>query len=390
MAIARNTILDDLETKIRDQLNQQDLGKAQELLEKMVSIDSEHPATLFARGLISFMTGDFTCAIESADKALGKVPHGSNDFYKGVFMLSRALLAAGDLENGWKVFDERIGLWTEKRGVYLDNLWRGQDLKGKSITVFMEQGIADQIVCLPLLVDLQEYGAHIKLIINDKLLPLFQRSLPEVECQGNNGTLTIDINPQEYWAPLFSLARYMRTSIPFRPHIPFQISEEKRLIQREFLSAFDGKLKVGISWAGGKQDKVRNKEFTDIFSDWLPVLETPEIDFFSVQYNDVSQELKKLKEDHGYVVHVPPIDQFDDLDTTAAFMSELDLVIGIPTASIKLAHGSGTDTWCLHPFDPGITERAWVGNAKHFCKRIDASWQDLFAAVKEATRSTPQ
>jgi hypothetical protein len=108
-------------------------------------------------------------------------------------------------------------------------------------------------------------------------------------------------------------------------------------------------LKVGLCWRSGARHGERSRYYPDL-ADWRPILAVPETTFVNLQYDDCQAELTAIEAASGVAIRRwSGIDLKNDLESVAALMWHLDVVITAPTAVCSLAGALGTETWQLDP-----------------------------------------
>jgi capsular polysaccharide export protein len=77
-----------------------------------------------------------------------------------------------------------------------------------------------------------------------------------------------------------------------------------------------------------------------------PIFDNESVQFINLQYDDCSQELEWIEQTFpGKMINFSDIDQYNDLDSVAALMTCLDLVIAPATTVAELAGALGVPTW---------------------------------------------
>ena len=111
--------------------------------------------------------------------------------------------------------------------------------------------------------------------------------------------------------------------------------------------------------------------------------------FINLQYGEHSEELRQLEESTGiHIYDWEDADPLTDLDNQAAQISELDLVISFPNATVHLAGALGTPTWVLLPFTPDFRwvlnreDSPWYPSVKLFRQHQYEDWTKVFSQVK--------
>ena len=114
------------------------------------------------------------------------------------------------------------------------------------------------------------------------------------------------------------------------------------------LAELPGRYKVGVSWIGGVRQTGRARRSISLRR-WAPLLSSPEIDFVSLQYTACAPEREEVKRDLGIDLwHWQ--DAIDDLDQSAAMISELDAVVSVCNTVVHLTGALGKPVWVLTPF----------------------------------------
>ncbi len=88
--------------------------------------------------------------------------------------LSQYYLATGDFAHGWEAYEFRADAAARRQDSIEKKAprWRGEDLAGKTILVFTEQGIGDTIQFARFLSRALERGARVKVLVQSSLLGL--------------------------------------------------------------------------------------------------------------------------------------------------------------------------------------------------------------------------
>src|SRR5581483_8615718 len=164
--------------------------------------------------------------------------------------LAYALLLKGDFAAGWEEYEWR---WkcskfpSPNRG-FRQPLWNGQDISGKRILVHAEQGLGDAIHFLRYVPMVAQRGAHVILECKREMIPML-RDYP-----GVNELVTFgDSLPLFEWqVPMLSLPRAFKTTLETIPAAVPYIHADPSLVEawRGRLGPRDGRLRVGLAWAG--------------------------------------------------------------------------------------------------------------------------------------------
>lgn len=313
-------------------------------------------------------------------------------------LLNKAMLQLemGDWKNGFLNYQE--GFLTGQRQMRLYEgvqPWKpGVDIKGKTVIVWGEQGIGDEIMFASCIPDLMRDAKRVIFDCHPRLVTLFERSFG-IKCYGTRKTTQFDWwrdEKADVSMSISSLPYLYRSNgeFPGTAYLkadfgPGGINNRMREIMDGVMS---GTAKIGIAWAGGTI-KNKSQARSIALSEWEPLIRAfPQAQFYSLQYQDnAAKEVAEFREKTGLdVIHYPGKVQAQDYAQTADFVAGLDLVISVCTSVIHLAGALGVPCWVMTPSKPawryGITGRAmpWYDSVTLYRQTGD-EWADVFAEV---------
>lgn len=286
-----------------------------------------------------------------------------------------ALLTLGRFEEGWAAWEDRwtVPPWLFAAGRFPQPAWTGQPLGGNRLLIWGEQGIGDEIQFASLLPLLVRAGVSCVLECEPRLVPLFTRSLPEVEVVARgwppDPSLTRTEAPAPVRAPIAaqipagSLPRLLGDAggLP-RSAAPYLLADPARA--SGFRAAIPaGTLAVGIAWhtTNPKHGRSRNIPLHVL----AHALHRPGVRLVVLQYGDWTQEIAALTAEGIDIGGLPGLDPWGDLDGLAAAVAALDLVVCIDNVTVHLAGALGRPTCALLPY---AAEWRWLRD------RTDTPW----------------
>lgn len=294
------------------------------------------------------------------------------DFAEAHFTLGQTLLLSGAFEEGWVEYDWRWRLkeygWLKAvHGDFVQPLWTGEPLTGRTIFVYAEQGFGDAIQFVryvPLLVD---RGASVILAVHPPLRGLFA---------GMQGVQVISLDQPDLphfdvHCPLLSLPRWFGTSLDNIPAQPCYLRPDPADASRWRARLPNEGLRVGLVWAGNPTqtgDRFRSPRLDAM----TPLFDTPGVSFVSLQMGAGRQDLS------GHPLPPDVLDlgnEIGDFTDTAAIMAGLDLVISSCTAPLHLAGALGVPAWGMIPFAPHFV---WLMD------RSDTPWYPSMRLYRQA------
>lgn len=315
-------------------------------------------------------------------------------------------LMLGDLVDGFETYEARFDPAMSEAVAFqeLGERWApSDDLTGKTLLIYGEQGLGDEILFANLLQDVIDAvgpEGRVVLAIEGRLTPLFQRSYTTIQVHAHRTVshlgrmirfleLGDDAPKIDLWAPIGSLFRRFRTHPDqFPAKRDFLTPDPVRVAHwRGVLDALGPMPKVGVVWKSLNMKGSRARGFTP-FDLWEPVFETPGIQFVNLQYGDTSAEMA-LAEARGLNLWTPPgIDLKADLDDVAALSAALDMIVAPMTATTNIAASCGVEAWVISMPDAwpkfGTDRFPCYPSARLFPADGYGDWAGVMARVQAA------
>ncbi len=286
---------------------------------------------------------------EEAIDAYKKVFTIEPDYAETHLNLSFMLLRSGKIKEG---LDEYEWRWKTKEGLsqqrfFLKPLWDGKNmLKDKKILLWSEQGIGDTINWSSKLPYITKKAKHCILECQEKLVPLLQRSFPNIEVIPENSILDSERDDFDLHLPMGSLFRHFIKEISNNYKTsPYLIADPSRVkFWKKQLKSIGRGPYVGISWKSSDMSSSRIQNYTSI-SEWSPIFKVPNVTFINLQYKDFIDDINNIKNEFGVEVHnFDDLDHFDNIDDVAALCKALDVVVSTKITIPLISAGVGTST----------------------------------------------
>ena len=376
--------------------------------DEALRLDPAFAKARYNRANVRLSLGDPAGALEDCEAAIESPQPSETERAMMRFARSTMLLASGRLGEGWDAYEARL----EPRHVDVTHFaveatpWTPEaPLHGRSLLVFGEQGLGDEVMFANVLPDLLEAlgpDGRLTLAVERRLVPLFRRSFPQAEV-GAHDTYNVEHHSVrtarfargraiDLWAPMASLLRRFRRSAgDFDRRGAFLHADPLRIAYwRQTLADLGGDRTAGFLWKSLKVASQRAR-FYSPFAAWAPVLRTPGVRWVNLQYGDCEPELAYAREALGIEVWSPPgVDLKTDLDEVAALAGALDLVVGPANATLNIAAACGAPGWFVCP--PGAWPMLgsdgypWYPEARAFTPRSFDDWSPVMAEVAAALR----
>lgn len=276
-------------------------------------------------------------AIELSRKAIKKDPECAIAHWN----MALALLEAGQWDTAWEEHE-----WGFKSKMRIDRKiadapnWDGTP--GKTVVVYGEQGMGDEIMFASMLPELMKTNTVI-FECHQRLKTLFEQSFPGLLCYGTREDKEIswpNDHDIDYRISIGSLGKFYRRS---RESFPGTAYLKSDAVPR------GTKFRVGISWTGGlKPGRVAVRS---VPLSWWKTIFNNDCEFVSLQYTDCEEEIADI-EKSGYKINQCPEIKAHDFTETAKIVKSCDLVISVCTSVIHLAGALGVPCWVMVPNRP--------------------------------------
>jgi tetratricopeptide (TPR) repeat protein len=375
--------------------------------EEALRLDPHFAKARYNRGNARAVLGDAGGGLGDVEGALA---HALSPDEKAMMGMARStmLVCNGRLDEGWDAYEVRFDPAFSGVTFFSSNRPRwepGCDLAGKTLLLFAEQGLGDEVLFASMIPDLlADLGPEGRLYVavEPRLVDLFQRSFPQASVTAH---ATYDVDAKSWrlapgvpdqsdidlWAPMGSLLRQYRRKLAAFPDRPrgYLVADPARVAHwREVLKTAPAGPKVGILWKSMKLEGTRWQSFSP-FRQWAPVLQTPGVTFVNLQYGDCAEELALAKAELGVDIWTPPgIDLKMDLDDLAALTCALDLTIGFANATSNIAAAAGAPVWLIAIpgawVQCGTKHYPWYPQARTFNPARLGEWDAVMAEVGEA------
>ena len=280
--------------------------------------------------------------------------------------MSLHLLRVRDIARGWECWEQGfhpiVGTMGRNLPTRIKTMGRA-DLKGKEIDtgkwtiVVSEQGIGDQVLFLSVMNEAIQEFKKILFIAEGRMHPILKRSFPKLIIAGAGMTYHWENSMvhKNGYIPLGSLPRRYRPDPPSfeKGRAPFLVAnktlyQKYRKILREKAA---GRPIIGISWKGGYWQIQRKTKQLEL-SNWLPIFKKDAI-YVNLQYGDISNEVKYLRENKQEIYFFQHLDFKRDLDDWVALAGACDGIISVSTALVHFAGAIGQKVAVVMPGEQG-------------------------------------
>ena len=373
-----------------------DHGGAADCYRSALALDPAYGEAWSNLGLARQRLGDGMGAERCYDRALTLRPDLSlSHFNKGLLRLE-----AGDLDRGWPGYAWRFGSGQVGQGRQpRAQSWRGEDLTGRRLMIWGEQGVGDTILFSALCPELAGRAVSTILEVDRRLVPLFARSFPALRVRAEaldaQGREAMAIPDYDRHVPMGSLPRVLRRRLAdFPPRLSWLVPDDGLVEHwRGPLAALGPGLRIGIGWRSQMMTAERSIAYLPLDA-WAPLFALPGLQWVVLQYGEVEEEIRQAEQRFGIQLHRwDDLDRKDDFDGVAALIAGLDLVISPAMSVGELAGALGTPVWRFGTRDwtqLGAGVRPWYPSMRLFQPRpgepLSATMADMAGALRSLSR----
>lgn len=307
---------------------------------------------------------------------------------------AEALFALGRLAEAWDCYAWRFKSPqrpTISRAIAGLKEWQGEDLAGRSVLVWTEQGPGDEAMYATLLPDIRAMAGDLSILCSARMASLFRRTFPGVKIYAESvpGEVVASIDVQ---ASLVAFAKKLRPDLSTFPvHSPrLSADPVKTQALRTKYRGESKKLLIGIAWRSKDVQDAAQKSVN--LGVWGPIFALPGVQFVNLQYGDCVRERAAVKSEYGAdVIHDAEIDPLKDLDSYAAQIAAMDMVVSSSNTAAHLAGALGVPVHCMVPATAGVGRRwywferdkasVWYDSLRLWAQTSPGVWDDVVRDV---------
>ena len=330
------------------------------------------------RGLSLRNLGRLEASSQSFERAMALDPQ----MPAPMFHVGLNHLLAGDFARGLPLYELRKEMPepVEAR-TYPQPLWTGkEDLVGKHLFAYIEQGLGDTIQFYRFIRPVMERGATVTLSIYGPMMQLLKSADPACALIGWGEAP----DRFDYHIPLMSLPLALGTTLETVPAPRRYLAAEPERVARWRARIGDEGFRIGVAWRGNKAVfGAEGKEFP------LEAL------------RDLSHlpgvRLISLQKDAGAIPDGLKLERFDGFDQggdafidSAAIIENLDLVISADSAPAHLAGSLGAPVWVALKHVPDWRwllnrgDSPWYPSMRLFRQKEPGDWASVFCEMEKA------
>jgi len=369
------------------------LEDAEAAFQKAISLD---PLMAEARTNFAHLTHDLH-GLEATLKVFDTAIESGIDIEKAHTDRSFPLLIEGRIQEGWAEYRWSKAPLHQRRGWRAHNgeYWTGQDLTGKTILIWGEQGVGDEIIYASMIPNVIAQAGKVLIECDARLVPLYERSFVTAEVYAREPQIAPKLKQREndFHISVADLCPILRPDIAAFADGQTYLSpnpSQRDAIRKKYSHRAEGQPLIGIAWRSGRKNNAWLKSIP--LREWGPIFEAGATNLISLQYGGHSEEIESAEREFGVSIFCDDqIDPLTDMDGFASQVAAIDLVITNSNTAAHVAGALGVPTWVMVPRSgsggmPWYWQREgaecpWYNSVQLYRQTRFQNWESALSAV---------
>ena len=358
---------------------------------KALEINPKYGHALVQRGACNWEMRRWDEAQKDFEKANELDPSNANaNWILGLLALQR-----NDFKTGWPLYERR---WASERfksrPLQSNKPQWNLGAEQKSVLVWGEQGIGDQIIYASMLPAIRKNVDRVTAMVDPRLVTIFNRSMPEVTFISHLEKVPSDLHDSHI--PFASVGRcFIHELKDIHVHAARKyLKADPELVEkyRAETGFTKDKLTVGISWASSAIKIGPHKSIK--LEQMLPFLKD-EYQILNLQYGSSRTAVDDFNRACGTNIVTTGVDLVKDFEGLAALCSLCDVIVAVSSTTVHLAGALGCKVllmdanklWYWGNKDGDMS--AWYPSIKIFSRdNMSSPWDNVVEAVTKELEGT--
>jgi tetratricopeptide (TPR) repeat protein len=356
---------------------------------KALDLNPKYLHALIQRGACQWEMRRWDEAFEDFKLANEVSPNDPNaNWILGLLALQR-----NDFKTGWPLYEKR---WKSERFksrplVTQKPQWIPNSVL-KSVLVWGEQGVGDQIIYASLLPAIRTMSERVTAMMDPRLLSLFQRSMPDVDFVSHLDPVPSELHDSQI--PFASIGGcFIETLDDLDTHAARSyLKADPELVEkyRAETGFTKDKLTVGITWASsaikiGPHKSIRIEEMLPFLKSGYQVL--------NLQYGSSKEAVSAFNSQNGTDIVTTSANLWKDFESVAALCALCDVIVSVSSSTVHIAGALGVPVllmdanklWYWGNKRGNVS--AWYPSVKIFQRdNMLAPWDNVVADVTKELR----
>ena len=373
-------------------------GQAQlglELIQKAHALSPDQPGIKQSLGTFLAELG----LMDEAEVVFRQLMNDDKSVIDAASSLSMALLLDGRLSEGWPLLNYRLARPTAniRHDHFQFPVWAGEDVTGKHILVWTEQGIGEEILIATMLDELSRRAKAVTVLCSTRMVPLFKRSLAGIRVAERKQPLPAeavdsDIDLQMSFSEIGQFLRPSLDAFPqkkTKPVLRSKVQDSKKMA-RGYRQSAPNPVLVGLSWHSDTPELGGPKSLAP--SAAARLIGNTEATYVSLQYDPKPDHLELLSSAGlDRWICDPTVDPLVDMDRAAAQLTAMDFVVTISNTTAHTAGALGIPTALLVPrytgrfwyWFRGQNQSSWYPSVHLYESDENGNWDTVLVEIAE-------
>ena len=302
-----------------------------------LALKPDHLQAYIQRGASHWEMRRWDLARDDFAKANELAPDDAN----ANWILGLLSLQLNDFETGWPLYEKR---WAssrfKSRKLTTQKPQWSIGSEHKSVLLWGEQGIGDQIIYGSLIPAIRKQADYVTAMLDPRLVSIFARSMPDVRFMSSIEQVRSDLHTSQI--PFASIGRSFIKNLDdieqFVARKYLQADQELVKKYREELGLDPNKLTIGLSWVSSAP-KIGPHKSIDLVQ-LLPVMALG-TNLINLQYGSDRRAIDQFNEQHQVNIKMASVDLYKDLEGLAALCVLCDVIVAISSSTVHLAGALG-------------------------------------------------
>ncbi len=274
--------------------------------------------------------------------------------YKLIYAYCVLQLKLNNFDKSWELFDSRLLIEKNKEKLNNFNLVKNNlfnNLKivpNDKLLVLREQGIGEEILFSSIYPEIINKFENLKIEADKRLVSIFNRSFGKnifvEDGYFSKNSKVSDFNKIIYAGSMIKFFRKNIADFEYGHYLTARKDIVKNYEKK--LSAYKGKLKMGISWKSvvniyGSLKSLSIKDFEPLFTNERIVI--------NLQYGDIDSDKKYILNKNKHLEVFDELDLFNDIEACMGLLKNLDIFITVSNSTAHFAGALGIPTILICP-----------------------------------------
>lgn len=300
-------------------------------------------------------------------------------------------MGMGEIEWGFRLREALIRKWRWERRTEVQPpvypAWSGESLEGRSIVIWSEFGLGDEMFFLRFAAMLKDQmgASRVSVVCQDPLYELFQTASRVDAVYSVSQAQAGEVAHHDYWVYPYDIPAYLPLDIEHLPAtVPYCHARRTELLPVR--PGRESALKVGIVFKGAPTHENDHWRSLSSLSVLDQLFERDDVTFYSLQKGEGAVEAATYAARLPNFIDLgPTLQTFSD---TAACVATMDLIISVDTSVANLAGAMGKPLCVLLPpygdwrWHYVRDDSPWYPSATLFRRRLHESWEGVVSRVK--------